>query len=157
MGDKMKKIVSMLMVFVAVMAFSGLTMATPVSAYSIKDKGGNTNIVTGTYPQNQVSFYQKFTYNWHLIYYNSKHCTFCMTERIYVSDTTQYESTIIEYLKVDYKRVNKNHIRYTTTNYLDGIKYSSVTHTVKTSLSPYKYFKTQKNKIIKKEDPFLSA
>jgi hypothetical protein len=61
----------MLMVFVAVMAFSGLTMATPVSAYSFNDVGS----------AHKTSMFDQYTYSWHLIYYNSKHCTFCIMKR----------------------------------------------------------------------------
>lgn len=147
----MKKIVGMILVFVSIMAFSGLTMATPVSAYSYKDV--NAKVITNMFDQ--------YTYSWHLIYYNSKHCTFCISKRYNIlTDNGYYDeygnwitnnqwwTMTHTYVTVDFKSVNKNHVSCTTTAYVDGRMVSSSSYTKKTSLTLYKYFKTQKNKIL---------
>lgn len=143
----MKKIVSMLMVFVAVMAFSGLTMATPVSAYSYKDVGSKI-----VYDQ---SNYDQYIYNWHLVYYNSKHCTFYITKRHKYQSLPDLYGNIYTYktvtegiYKVTFKKVNKNHVSVKITTNVYGTT-ASETIIMKTSLTPYKFFKTKKSNIIK--------
>lgn len=139
------------MVFVAVMAFNGLTMATPVSAYSYKDVGSK---ISG----NELD---QYICSWHLVYYNSKHCTFYINKRHkvlyehghydmygkYIYEPEWRTGTLVVE-KVAFKRVNKNHVRVTITTNIYG-DVTSTSYTKKTSLTPYKFFKTKKNNIIK--------
>jgi len=149
----MKKIVSMLMIFVAVMVFSGL-MAEPVSAYSYKDVGSQIQ---------STGYWTQISYSWHLVYYNSKHCTFRIGKKDqllldygHYDDYTNWipnyvwDTSTAHLVNVDFKKVNKNHVRCTTTGYVNGVMVSSSSYTKRTSLTPYKYFKTQKNNILGK-------
>ena len=130
----MKKIVSMLMVFVAVMAFSGLTMATPVSAYSIKDKG--SKIVT--------SGDNQYHYVWYLKYYTKNHVKLYFSYKL-GKGVNSHKITFVTELK----RISYHRLKMTYNGYVDAYKVSSSHRYWKTSKTAYQWFESQKSGMIK--------
>lgn len=157
MGDKMRKIISLILLFVAVLAFSGLTMATPVSAYSIKDVG--SKLVTS-----KTSVYgdlQKY-HHWYVKYYSKNHVKFYFTTQIreingYYIDDSNGETFIktggwypldkITYT-CDYKRVSYHLLMVTDKAYTNGVLTWSGSKYIKTSKTAYQRFKLKKRALI---------
>ena len=148
----MKKSVSILILFVVVMAFSGLTMASPVNAYSIKDVGSKT-VTSG-----DVQYY----HHWYLKYYSKNHVKFYFTTnyRDFRYDNGYYDTDgnyiptghwINSYRTThvtEYKRVSYHHLKITDSAYFDGAKVGSVHKYVKTSKTAYQRFKSKKTSLI---------
>ena len=148
----MKKIVSMLMVFVAVMAFSGLAMAEPVSAYSIKNVGSKT-VTNGDvqyihhwylkyFSKNQVKFY--FTTNYREYKYDSGYYD---TNNKYIPSGHWVNTYRITYVS-EYKKVYYHHLKVTDSGYFNGKKVGTEHKYVKTSKTAYQRFKSKKTGLI---------
>ena len=129
----MKKILSVLLIMVAVIAFSGLATATPVSATKTMDKGSKT-----VYYNDGTTVY----YNWHLLYYSSTHCKLYLT----IKQIPLYPFKFI--VTCDFKKISKKSIKVRSISYFNGKKGKTEILYVKTSKSTYKYFKSRKNGIL---------
>jgi hypothetical protein len=131
----MKKIISILLIFVAITAFSGLATATPVSATKITDKGSKTIYRSGGVTDH---------FNWFLVYYSTTHSKFYVQQKHYLNGIYKYKFLYT----TDFKKLSKTSLRLTVNAYVNGkIVYHRVGY-VKTSKSAYQYFKSRKSALI---------
>lgn len=152
----MKKILSILIAFVAVIAFSGLAMAEPVTAYSIKDIGDKT-VTKGD---------MQTIHHWYLKYYSKDHVKFYFTTYVQIFDRTDesyYDNHgnyiggghwvnlyRITYIR-DYKKVSYHRLKVIDTEFYNGKEVlGSFTDSgyVKTSKTAYQRFKLKKSTLI---------
>ena len=145
----MKKILSIILIVVAIISFSGLATADDVSAYSIKDKG-SWDILSASGPM--LGEYEKI-YDWYLIYFDKNHCRFYFTKWKYtysMGGTNEYNEYAIQHKEntyghtVDFKRISKTNIKVSVKAYYKDTLKGTSSYTSKTTKTPYKLFKSKK-------------
>ena len=106
----MKKILSIILILVSVIAFSGLATADSVSAYSIKDRGSWSKEYTDIGVEYTHLTVVKWI-DWYLKYYDKNHCKFYLTNYKNYPPENTYGHTF------DYKRISKTKIKVTVKAY----------------------------------------